>query len=103
MRCKVSTLAIVAAMATSPAFAAEWKPAERDPTVKEVPFGWFPFGGKCRACGHRSYDGQGAYFTPHGALPPYWTSNSTADGWMSIIHSFMVRIISSVANTNFMK
>ena len=38
MRCKVSTLAIVAAMATSPAFAAEWKPAERDPTVKEVPF-----------------------------------------------------------------
>ncbi len=38
MRCKVSTLAIVAAMATSPAFAAEWKPVERDPTVREVPF-----------------------------------------------------------------
>ena len=33
----------------------------------------------------------------------YRISNSTAFGWISIIHSFMACSISSVAPTNFMK
>ena len=38
MRGTLTGLAIVGAMAAAPAYTAEWKPAERDPTVKEVPF-----------------------------------------------------------------